>query len=823
MAPAKTESIKVVARCRPLSSKEVEDGRDNIVTLQGNNTLKVEPDKVFLLDAAFGPDSTQEELFGTVAQPIIDAVLGGYNGTIFAYGQTGSGKTHTMEGNDDAPGIMPRSFEYVAEMIAQQTTSAEYVVYLSFLEIYNEVVRDLLLKGGAKEQANNKLEVKQSEEKGVYVAGLGQHVVQGAKDMARLLRLGKKNRHTGATLMNQESSRSHCILTLTLVRVEGGLSAESTAAVAAAAVATPVRGAPAPPKAKKAMGKVSVGKLNLVDLAGSERASKSGAQGDRLKEGIAINKSLSALGNVMSALCDGKAGASVPYRESKLTRLLQDSLGGNSKTVMVANLGPADWNLEESVSTLKYAQRARSIKNAPKVNDDPADAMVAGYREQVNKLHAEYADRITKMEEQHAKEVALLREELGAIQAVKAAEKEDSECLTQLQRQLDEVTAEGAKRAAQEAEVAKLREQLVVLQQQAEKADEAERAAAVDRKNMSIKKSETAAVAAAIAAAATAAAEERAKKSEAAAAAAAMDRDVSAAEAAAAKAAAVAAAKDRDAAAAEAAAAKAAAVQAQEEASKAASAAVITSRAAPLSLAAMSSPRDSPPKGGSQGGSECGTPKGGKSRMYKDRIIELQDKLSKMQVETITDYQYMLLQSDELARLRAKMLEEAGNKPDSDEALRGLQDELEGVKGMSKQQVEQLKEMMTLVESLQARSVRPRTAALPVQGVSTDAASQGGASRDSPRSMRNDPGFNMLFEQLVLEMGYDAEASRQAIVALPAATMDEIVDYIIDKEAIFAQWRRFKASILEGQQQQASRGAPAAHAVASRAAVGARG
>ena len=233
----------------------------------------------------------------------------------------------------------------------------------SFLEIYNENVRDLL----AKDQTKT-CELKETSDKGVYVAGLTTFVVKSPAEMNNILQVGKKNRSVGATLMNADSSRSHSIFTVTVEtsRVRQG----------------------DPPGAEP---HITVGKLNLVDLAGSERQSKTHAIGDRLKEATKINLSLSALGNVISALVDGKS-THIPYRDSKLTRLLQDSLGGNTKTVMIANVGPADYNFDETMSTLRYANRAKNIKNKPKINEDPKDAMLREFQEEIKRLREQLAN-----------------------------------------------------------------------------------------------------------------------------------------------------------------------------------------------------------------------------------------------------------------------------------------------------------------------------------------------------------------------------------------------------------------------------------------------
>ncbi|XP_014167698.1 kinesin-like protein KIF3A isoform X2 [Geospiza fortis] len=315
-----------------------------------------EPPKTFTFDTVFGPDSKQLDVYNLTARPIIDSVLEGYNGTIFAYGQTGTGKTFTMEGVRAVPelrGIIPNSFAHIFGHIAKAEGDTRFLVRVSYLEIYNEEVRDLLGK-----DQTQRLEVKERPDVGVYIKDLSAYVVNNADDMDRIMTLGHKNRSVGATNMNEHSSRSHAIFTITIECSEKGVDGNMH---------------------------VRMGKLHLVDLAGSERQTKTGATGQRLKEATKINLSLSTLGNVISALVDGKS-THVPYRNSKLTRLLQDSLGGNSKTMMCANIGPADYNYDETISTLRYANRAKNIKNKARINEDPKDAMLRQFQKEIEEL-----------------------------------------------------------------------------------------------------------------------------------------------------------------------------------------------------------------------------------------------------------------------------------------------------------------------------------------------------------------------------------------------------------------------------------------------------
>ncbi|CAL1294918.1 unnamed protein product [Larinioides sclopetarius] len=365
------ENIKVVVRCRPMNETEKSANFRNIVevnqvegsvTLSNPNGSEYDPPKTFTFDTVFGTDSTQLDVYNLAARPIIDNVLEGYNGTIFAYGQTGTGKTFTMEGNRDIAeqkGIIPNSFAHIFGHIAKAEGDKRFLVRATYLEIYNEEVRDLL----GKDQSVC-LEVKERPDIGVYVKNLTGVVVKNADDLDRIMTLGSKNRVVGATNMNLHSSRSHAIFSITVESCEEGFDRKEH---------------------------IRAGKLHLVDLAGSERQSKTGSSGQRLIEATKINLSLSTLGNVISALVDGKS-THIPYRNSKLTRLLQDSLGGNAKTLMCANIGPAGYNYDESLSTLRYANRAKNIKNKAKINEDPKDTMLKKFKDEIEELKKQLED-----------------------------------------------------------------------------------------------------------------------------------------------------------------------------------------------------------------------------------------------------------------------------------------------------------------------------------------------------------------------------------------------------------------------------------------------
>lgn len=369
MASKGAEAVRVVVRCRPLSKNEVAADHKRAVEMDTTmgvvkvtNPNATDDVKSFTFDTVFDSNSTQVNVYQATAYPIVESVLGGYNGTVFAYGQTGTGKTFTMEGvrsDKNLRGIIPNSFQHIFDKI-NLSSDVQYLVRVSYLEIYNEVIRDLLSN-----DPKAKLDLKEHPEKGVYVKDLSQVVVGSVEAMDEIMNMGNSNRTVGFTNMNATSSRSHSIFSITLESSSPG------------------------PDDKPV---IRMGKLHLVDLAGSERQEKTGATGIRLKEATKINLSLSALGNVISALVDGKS-QHIPYRDSKLTRLLQDSLGGNSRTVMVANLGPAEYNFDETMSTLRYANRAKNIKNKPKVNEDPKDALLREYQEEIERLKAQLEAR----------------------------------------------------------------------------------------------------------------------------------------------------------------------------------------------------------------------------------------------------------------------------------------------------------------------------------------------------------------------------------------------------------------------------------------------
>lgn len=346
MAEKKTTNVNVCVRCRPLNDSEKKSGAGGTVkcdTAGATVTLTTgkgekKTSKEFQFDRVFGAYSTQEEVFNTTVRPIVDEVLEGYNSTLFAFGPTGTGKTHTMEGEimDDAmAGIVPRAVRLILEKL--DASKAEYTVRVSFLELYNEELQDLLVEPGDK--SNKPLRLCEDINKGVVCQNLEEVSVMNADHIFDILKKGIKQRQTAATLCNKNSSRSHSIFTLKIMIKETAVTGEDV---------------------------VRHGQLNLVDLAGSECVGRSGVKGEQKREAGSINQSLLTLGRVITALVDHHGH--IPYRDSKLTRLLQESLGGKAKTCIIATLSPSHLAYEETMSTLDYAFRARAIKNVPQVN-----------------------------------------------------------------------------------------------------------------------------------------------------------------------------------------------------------------------------------------------------------------------------------------------------------------------------------------------------------------------------------------------------------------------------------------------------------------------
>lgn len=329
-------NIKVVCRFRPLNPSEKSTGSQEIVSFPPGSRESVNiRGKTYLFDRVFGPGANQAQVYEEAAKPIVKDVLSGYNGTIFAYGQTSSGKTHTMEGaiGDDAgEGIIPRIVNDIFQYIFTMEEKVEFHIKVSYFEIYMDKIKDLL------DISKDNLTVHEDKNRVPFVKGASERFVCNPDEVMALIEEGKQNRHISVTNMNEHSSRSHSVFLINVKQENEETQKQLT------------------------------GKLYLVDLAGSEKVSKTGAEGQTLDEAKNINKSLSALGNVISALAEGNK-SHIPYRDSKLTRILQESLGGNSRTTIIICGSPASYNEYETKSTLEFGRRAKTIKNTVIVNE----------------------------------------------------------------------------------------------------------------------------------------------------------------------------------------------------------------------------------------------------------------------------------------------------------------------------------------------------------------------------------------------------------------------------------------------------------------------
>ncbi|XP_054141787.1 kinesin-like protein KIF27 [Melozone crissalis] len=365
--------VKVAVRVRPLLSKEILHNHQVCVRLVPNaKQIIIGKDHVFTFDFVFGKNSTQEEVYAVCIKPLLVSLTEGYNATVFAYGQTGSGKTYTIGGDHiasvavDERGIIPRAIQELFHHISEHRNT-NFRVKVSYIEVYKEELRDLL----DLETSVKYLHIREDEKGNTVIVGAKEFQVECADEVISLLESGNAARHTGTTQMNEHSSRSHAIFTISIHQKQ---SAEYQNA---------------------AQDSIS-SKFHFVDLAGSERVAKTGNTGERFKESVQINSGLLALGNVISALGDPKRkSVHIPYRDAKITRILKDSLGGNAKTVMITCISPSSLDFDESLNSLKYANRVKNIRNKPVVNYNPEK------------------DRIDEME----LEIRLLREALQSQQA----------------------------------------------------------------------------------------------------------------------------------------------------------------------------------------------------------------------------------------------------------------------------------------------------------------------------------------------------------------------------------------------------------------------
>jgi len=419
------EAVVVGVRVRPFNAREKGLGATCCVTMDGATTqIKSDEGKSakFAFDASFwshdsftedekgychpNPGSNyadQSAVYNQFGKRVLDNAWAGYHTCLFAYGQTGAGKSYSMIGYGVNKGIVPISCEEIFTRIDGNTSPEErFEVLISMVEIYNETVQDLFVPAAHRDGKG--LNIRESTALGIYVEGVVKDAVDSYAAIEKCIDHGAGNRQVGSTAMNATSSRSHVVITIEFkhVVIEGGLE------------------------------QVRVSNINLIDLAGSEKSKDTGATGETLKEGNAINKSLSALGNVISALADqatGKAkpNAIIPYRDSKLTRLLQNALGGSSKTIMICAISPASTNYEETLSTLRYADRAKKIKNVAKVNENPMQKLLRELKEENEKLKTMLATGGSSLGAAPASE-EMAQQEAAQLEKVQQLRKAMNEC-----------------------------------------------------------------------------------------------------------------------------------------------------------------------------------------------------------------------------------------------------------------------------------------------------------------------------------------------------------------------------------------------------------
>jgi len=394
-------SVRVCARFRPVNKVEKAENAKVSIKIVADGEVHVhrigqEPKK-FFLDHMFPPNTEQANCYEYTGKPLVAEVLKGYNATMFAYGQTGSGKTHTMEGDIESErmmGMVPRMVNDVFDGIMDADENLEFVVQVSFVEIYLERIKDLL------EAGNENLKIREHKAQGIYIEGVSQPYVGSPEEIFGLMEVASCARAVSATRMNDVSSRSHSVFVFRLIATH------------------------------KVTQSKKMSKLMMVDLAGSEKTRKTQATGQRLEEAKEINKSLSALGNVINALTTQKKH--VPYRDSKLTRLLSDSLGGNSKTCIIVTCSPCDYNVEETISTLRFGTNCKKVKNKPKVNQELS---ISEYKMQIKKMQ--------NREAQLLKTISILRSQVRALKKALVDAGGDVEAaLAEAQQELEKAEAE---------------------------------------------------------------------------------------------------------------------------------------------------------------------------------------------------------------------------------------------------------------------------------------------------------------------------------------------------------------------------------------------
>ncbi|KAL3842329.1 hypothetical protein ACJMK2_020357 [Sinanodonta woodiana] len=417
-AESKEVNVRVAVRIRPLLPKEKLNGEEVCVRVVPNsNQLVMGKDRAFTFDNVLSSKTTQEEVFQLCVEPLVKSCFEGYNATVFAYGQTGSGKTYTIGGGnissltEEEYGVIPRAIKQMFDIInAEQNIS--FCVKVSYVEIYKEELQDLL----DVDKSSKEIHVREDDKGNTVIIGAREVECSTLDEMMSLLEAGSAVRHTGSTQMNEHSSRSHSVFTVVISQTwtEGDVLATKRKQSQSESI----------DGLDEEITHNTCAKFHFVDLAGSERAHKTGNVGDRFKESVHINSGLLSLGNVISALGDPKKKSThIPYRESKITRILKDSLGGNAKTVMICCISPSTASFDESLNALKYANRARNIKNLPIINRDIQSIRFEEMQSEIKALREELARQRTSILSAGGTEIDLEKAHKDASQIKKLEEK----------------------------------------------------------------------------------------------------------------------------------------------------------------------------------------------------------------------------------------------------------------------------------------------------------------------------------------------------------------------------------------------------------------
>ncbi|KAM3135862.1 hypothetical protein pb186bvf_011991 [Paramecium bursaria] len=451
------EKVKVAVRLRPFIEEELMskdksvcidslDQNKNMIISKHQDQKKVKKDfekRQFLFDAVFDPKANQQTIYNEVGRSVVDSVIKGFNGTIFCYGQTGTGKTYTMMGGPDDQGIIPRSLEHIFTEI-HKDVNTQYSIQIGYMQIYMEMILDLVRPD------NQDIKIRECPDQGVFLSGLEWVDVENTQECLQLLAFAEKNRVVAFTNLNAHSSRSHTMLMVRVERKQNKILKSKQLTLSTEYEDD------------------AIGTLYLVDLAGSERVKKSRATGDRLSEARSINYSLTALGKCIHALT-GPKQTFVPFRDSKLTRILQDSLGGNCKTALIVNIGPAGRHVEETLSSLIFGMRAMKVQNTPHLNLQRGNSEGSSLLQQEIDMKDEIIQKLEKNQMKLQSQVSMLQKEVSELKNNGSTLIEDDSYKLKLEKMEEEHKAFleeiDSMMVEQEQENEELKKQLTSLQQ----------------------------------------------------------------------------------------------------------------------------------------------------------------------------------------------------------------------------------------------------------------------------------------------------------------------------------------------------------------------